>query len=235
MSLNATTFIKNRTNSISFTQQRINKILTCVIISYEKIIAKGVTFDYSKKGKVKKEDYLRNRLVDDYLEYELEVIDNGTNNFTINKETSEEYINLVDKQLHDDPIDIHIVDYALKNAWSQGSKPYFAIECKRLKTSISGYIDDTIKASKRSYSKFRLPFEGQLGFIENKNWSYINVSNKVKKNLASNTNIVTTKNIRNYSVKNKFNGSYVSNHQKINNNLFSIYHLFLDYSNLVVN
>jgi hypothetical protein len=235
MSLNATTFIKNRTNSISLTQERINKILTCVIVSYEKIITSGVIFDFSKKGKVKKEDYLRNRLVDDFLEYELEIVDNGTNNFTINKETSEEYLNLADRQLHDDPIDIHIVDYALKNAWSQASKPYFAIECKRLKTSISGYIDDIKKATKRNYSKFRLPIEGQLGFIENKNWSSKNVCDKVKKNLSSNPNIQTTNNIRSYSVKNKFSDSYVSNHTKVNNTSFSICHLFLDYSNVVIN
>ena len=235
MSLNATSFIKNRTNPISLTQKRINKILTCVIVSYEKIISNGVIFDFAKKGSVKKEDYLRNRLVDDYLEYELEIIDKGTNNFTVNKETSEEYINLVDKKLHDDPIDIQIVDYALKTSWTQASKPYFAIECKRLKTSISGYIDDIKKATKRNYSKFRLPFEGQLGFIENKNWSSKNVRDKIKKNLSSNTYIKTTNNIRSYSIKNKFNNSYISNHTKHNNTSFRIIHLFLDYSNLVVN
>lgn len=123
----------------------------------------------SKKiiGKIKKEDFLRNRLVDDYLENELYLIEGGTDRFTVNKEVSEEYRGLVDDELHNDPIDIHIVDKAQKVSWGNNTKPYFAIECKRIKSSISEYVKDTQKFTERNYSKLRLPFEGQLGFIEN--------------------------------------------------------------------
>jgi len=123
----------------------------------------------SKKiiGKIKKEDFLRNRLVDDYLENELYLIEGGTDRFTVNKEVSEEYRGLVDDELHNDPIDIHIVDKAQKVSWGNNTKPYFAIECKRIKSSISEYVKDTQKFTEPNYSKLRLPFEGQLGFIEN--------------------------------------------------------------------
>ena len=74
MILNASNYSKNR-SKFSLTQKRVEQILICVIDSYEKIIKDGVVFDYSKRGKIKHEDYLRNRLVDDYLEKELNSIE----------------------------------------------------------------------------------------------------------------------------------------------------------------
>src|SRR5690554_4919095 len=123
MSLNASNYSKNRANKLALTQKRIKNILSCTIISYERIIADGVIFDYAKKGKVKHEDYLRNRLVDDYLGDELSSVDIGTEYFTVNKEVSEEYVSFVDTELHNDPIDIHIVDKALKKSWGKDTKP----------------------------------------------------------------------------------------------------------------
>ncbi|CAA0173376.1 hypothetical protein V3A08_15285 [Tenacibaculum maritimum] len=234
MGLNASNFVKKRTSPLRLTQNRIDKIITCIITSYEDIINAKVIYDYSKIGSIKKEDYLRNRLVDDYLENELNKIEQGTNNFTINKETSEEYTSLVDGQLHDDPIDIHVVDYALKSAWKKASKPYLAIECKRLTTSVSSYVNDTKKATERTYSRVRIPFEGQLGFIENKKWDYKTVSEKVKE-LTSNSNIETTQKVKKHTIKKGFDGTYISKHKKINNTQFSVYHLFLDYSEIVIN
>lgn len=234
MKLNASNYLKNR-KRLSLTQLRVNKILACVINSHEKIISDGVVYDYSKIGSIKKEDYLRNRLVDDYLEYELSSIECGTNNFTINKETSEEYKSLLDGKFHNDPIDIHIVDYALKDSWGQKTKPYFAIECKRLTTSISSYLNDTKKATTRDYSRLRLPFEGQLGFIENGNWNHKTIVEKINKNLLSNSNIETIKQLESFIVKEKFSGSYLSEHKKKDEIQFSVFHLFLDYSKIVLN
>lgn len=234
MSMNAYNFSKNR-KRLSLTQLRIKKILICVINSYEKIISDGVVYDYSDKGRIKEEDYLRNRLVDDYLEYELSSIEIGTNNFTVNKEVSEEYRSFLDGQLHDDPIDIHIVDYALKNFWEQKTKPYFAIECKRLVNSVSGYVNDTKKATERGYSRLRLPFEGQLGFIENNSWKHNTVVGLINKNLNSNSSIETTRNLAAFVLKDNFSASYISEHMKKNKTLFSVYHLFFDYSKIICN
>jgi len=103
---------------------------------------------------IKKEDYLRNRLVDDYLENELCLFEHETDHFTVNKEVSEEYRGLVDDKLHNDPIDIHIIDKAQKNSWGKNTKPYFAIECKRLtSSSVTEYVTDTKKFTERNYTK----------------------------------------------------------------------------------
>ena len=234
MSLNAANYLKNRANKLALTKKRIKQILTCTINSYERIVADGVIFDYAKKGKVKHEDYLRNRLVDDYLENELSSIDVGTEYFTANKEVSEEYRSLVDSELHNDPIDIHIVDKALKKSWGKNTKPYFAIECKRL-GPISEYVNDTKKISERSYTRLRLPIEGQLGFIEKHGWDHKIVSDKINTNLSTNTFLTTTKSLTPFVLKSGFDGTYLSEHVKKDTSLFIVLHLFLDYSKIVLN
>lgn len=233
MNLNATSYAKNRAK-LALTQSRVEQILVCVVNSYEKIIANGVSFDYSKKGKIKYEDFLRNRLVDDYLENELSSIDIGTEYFTANKEVSEEYTSSIDDKLHNDPIDIHIVDKSLKNSWGKNTKPYFAIECKIL-GSIANYVNDTKKFTERNYSRLRLPMEGQLGFIENKKWNHKIVRDKINDKLSSNSDIETTRKLQTFALKETFNGAYKSQHKKRDKTPFSIYHIFLDYSEIILN
>lgn len=233
MNLNASIYAKNR-EKLALTRKRVKQILVCVINSYEKIITEGVVFDFKDRGKIKHEDFLRNRLVDDYLNSELSLIDIGTEYFTVNKEVSEEYTSLVDNKLHNDPIDIHIVDKGLKNSWGRNTKPYFAIECKRL-GSISEYVKDTKKFTERNHKKLRLPFEGQLGFIENPKWNHTIVKDKINDNFSKNSYIETTKQLETVVLKENFEGSYYSEHKKINKISFSVFHLFLDYSKIVLN
>lgn len=234
MSLDASNYIRNR-RKLSLSRKRIKEVLVCIINSYEKIISDGVVFDYSKRGKIKQEDFLRNRLVDDYLEYELGSLELGTERFTVNKETSEEYSNLVDNVLHNDPIDIHIVDKAQQESWGRNTKPYFAIECKRIQSSVSDYIGDTKKFTERDYTKLRLPFEGQLGFVENPSLDHISISKKINKNLSSNPEIETIKELEPHRLKDDFDASYLSLHKKKNNTAFTVFHLFFNYSKIVVN
>lgn len=238
MNSNASNFVKKRREKISLTKKQIKDILTCVISSYEKIITDKIVYDLSEKtiGKIKKEDYLRNRLVDDYLENELCLFEDGTDRFTINKEVSEEYRGLVDDKLHNDPIDIHIVDKAQKNSWGKNTKPYFAIECKRLtSSSVTEYVTDTKKFTERNYTKLRLPFEGQLAFIENPSLTHIMLSGKINKKLSSSSDIETIKQLENLMIKNGFDASYLSEHKKKDRSLFSIFHLFFDYSKIIQN
>lgn len=233
MNLNASMYVKNRAK-LALTQNRVKQILNCVINSYDKIIAEGVLFDYSERGKIKHEDFLRNRLVDDYLEKELSLIDTRTEYFTANKEVSEEYQSTIDNELHNDPIDIHIVDKSLKKSWGKDSKPYFAIECKRL-GSIAEYVNDTKKFTERNYRRLRLPFEGQLGFIENKSWNHKIVKDKINKNLSSNSDIITLKQLEPYTIKIKFDSSYSSYHKKKDKTSFKVLHLFFDYTKIILN
>lgn len=235
MSFSASGFNRSRKTVDSGTIKSIHQILICIVNSYEKIITEGVIFDYSKRGTIKHEDYIRNRLVDDYLEKELNTLNDSTIDYTVNKEVTEEYQSFIDNKLHPDPIDIQIIikDFSLKDSLTNDEgKTYFAIECKRLTTTVSEYINDIKKFTERNYIKRRLKIEGQIGFIENKSWDYSRVKWLLNQNLTNNMEINTLSNLTEYSIKSNFDGSYESIHLKKDNSKFKIYHLLLNYSDI---
>jgi hypothetical protein len=51
-------------------------------------------------------------------------------------------VSLIDKKTDNHPIDIHIVNKAQKDSWGENTKPYFAIECKRINLGFSEYVED---------------------------------------------------------------------------------------------
>ena len=61
MGLDASSFIRGRLNNSAITEKRITNILNAVINSYYKIKNDKKVFDYSTRGKIKQEDFLRNR------------------------------------------------------------------------------------------------------------------------------------------------------------------------------
>lgn len=235
MNLNASAYIKNR-KKLALTQKRVKQILVCVINSYEKIVTEGVIFDYSKRGTYSKEDFLTSELAENYLQNELNLLNINTTDFSFVSHNSEEkYYNEFDKP-RPDKIDIQIVDTALKNSLSNREKIYFAIECKRLSTTITDYVSDIEKYIKRpKYKMHRLPFEGQLGFIENARLTHQVIHKKINNNLSKNTDIETIKQLEPIILKERFESSYYSEHKKKDNTPFSIFHLFFDYSNIVLN
>lgn len=233
MGLDASQFINNRINKLSLTKSRINNILIAVIDSYQAIKIKNIVFDCSKAniGSIKQEVYLRNRLVDGFLIDELKQIKDGSTNYIVSKDSEEQYDSIRDGGKHNDPIDIQIFDSGLDVVWGV-NQAYFAIECKRFPTGgVTEYVRDIEKFTDRTYKKLRLPFEGQLGFIEKKGLTHYALSNKINNNLSSTTCMIeTNKQLDFYQVKNDFDGSYHSEHKRKNGNRFEIYHLFFDYS-----
>lgn len=236
MSLNASQFIRKRKNKISLTELRVKDILVCVINSYQKIISENKVFNYSDRGTYKPEDYLTSCLVDEFLQYELQALNSGTIEYSIaNTETKERYIGIDDKT-HPDPIDIQIIDSALKSSLSVHDKVYFAIECKRFTSgSVTQYIKDTIKFSKRKYIKTRLPFEGQIGYIEKIGLTHKTIKDTINRKLSSNSEIETLKPLEHCSIKKGFDSSYMSEHRKLDKSIFSVFHLFLNYSSNILN
>src|SRR5690606_21935952 len=115
---------------------------------------------------------------------------------------------------------------------------YFAIECKRIKSlsDTASYVDDIRKFSERNYKETRLPFEGQLAFVENESLSNDQIKKQINLKLKSHTVVRTKK----YLSKINFhppNNVYYSEHKKnfSKNELFTIYHLFFNYSKIVLN
>lgn len=214
-----------------------------VIDCYHLILKDGKKYDYSKRGKIKQEDFLRNGLVDDYMRENINLLNNSPiNEYSIenfiNKESAESYHDAEDGLLHDDKIDIKI-DYPNLKLDLKDRTAYFAIECKRIKNDAdsNAYIGDTIKVSKRSYIKGRIPYEGQIGFIENPQISHSSIYPIMNEKLKSLTDLTTIEDLHSVSLTPDFEGSYRSLHQKSNEtkDKFSVFHLFLDYSDIAVN
>jgi len=239
MGLDASRFINNRAKKHSLTLSRVNNILIAVIKSYQTIKAENVVFYYSQRGKIAKENYLRNRLVYDYLDKELKAIKDGTTNYNVTPESTEEYISEKDGLLHSDPIDIRvqIIDDGLSEVWRVEEQIYLAIECKRFTSgSVTNYVGDIEKFTNRTYRGLRLPFEGQIGFIEKEGLTHNTLFQYINKRLSSSTcTIETLKQLDFYRIKQDFDGSYHSEHKRKSGKRFEIFHLFFNYSNHIKN
>jgi len=235
MGLDASSFIRGRLNNSAITEKRITNILNAVINSYYKIKNDKKVFDYSTRGKIKQEDFLRNRFVDDFLPDQLNNINDGTFIYLPSKETNEEYYTIKDGILHNDPIDIHISIIDSTNSWNRGKRLYFAIECKRFNSgTVSAYINDIKKFTERNYTQLRLPFEGQVGFVEKANLTAPSLVKSINKRLNTKDSPITTlEALKAHTIQEHFDSSYKSKHQKLNKTNFEIFHLFLDYSELI--
>lgn len=236
MNINADNF---KIHSSRVIESHVRKILRYTIDCYQLILKDGKKYDYKEAGKIKPEDFLRNGLVDDYMRKNIKLLNcNPIDQYTIiNKEATESYYSTDDKLFHDDKIDIKI-DYPALKRDSENDSVYYAIECKRFtKTSdASNYIGDTIKFSQRIYKEKRLPFEGQIGFIENSKISHSSIFSIINEKLKSNSDkLVTHKELAPTIIKSNFDGVYKSLHEKANESKdkFSVFHLFFDYNNII--
>jgi len=244
MSSSAANFIQNRTFSI--TQNRIKCILSYVCECYRLCAIEKTTDPYSislvrAKSTIPFEDFLKFELIDNYLN-----VNNHILNAKISRleevhfasETQERYIDTDDKE-KPDKIDIYVNRIGLQNQWkSKNDNIYLAIECKRIKqlSDTTAYVGDIEKMTNRNYKNVRLPFEGQLAFIENPRLNHTVVSNTINDKLKKSITIKTNKYLILEKLHSKINSTYVSGHLKnFNGKLpFWIYHLLLDYSKMVI-
>jgi len=206
----------------------------------------GKRYDYRKRGKIKKEDFLRDGLVDDYLNktsnknyFKQFISDNPNVEIYFQREEKQNY--LEQDILAEDKIDITVKETKLSEVLIEdvSDEIKFAIECKRINKSqsFSEYVKDIYKFTSRQYNTYRLPYEGQIAFIENSSLNYPIVSNKINDRLKSDSTIATVQFLENKTIDSQFNGSFHSVHKKnfgIQNN-FSIYHLMFNYSKIVIN
>jgi hypothetical protein len=206
------------------------------------LVADGSKYNLStikETSTYKIEDYISNELVDKYLKMNLHLInDSELNKIIITKQSEELYIHAIDKKEKPDKIDIYITNLNLNELLEGNSpQPYFAIECKRIRkhSCIKEYVSDIRKFCNREYRLTRLPFEGQIAFIENPEFNVEYVSTEINKELKLQNDISTRKYLEKELLLSGFNDSYHSIHLKnfTPYNPFDIYHLFLNYSSIV--
>lgn len=237
-------FVSRRRHSI--TESRIENVIWYIGECY--ILLLNNNQKYSKQevknnSTIPFEDFLRFRLVEDYLvnnKHLLKGKASQLNEINFTPETQKEYIDKKDGKCKPDKIDIFINRIGLNDTWGlPDEKIYFAVECKRIKNlyDTTPYIGDIVKFSNREYTELRLPFEGQIGFIESNSITHSDIKNNINDKLQQEKCLVTDMPLKSYVLNEKISCTYISKHKRNigNKEQFSIFHLLLDYSNIVVN
>jgi len=226
------------------TEFRIQQILQYVIYCYLQILTDKKIYNYLEKGKIPKEEFLRNGLVNDYLQksynkeyFKQHISDNPSVEITFHTEETMTYIDKSTNLPSTDKIDIAVCESILQSIWSKKTEDEirFAIECKRIEnlSDAKNYVGDIYKFCNRPYVYTRLPFEGQIAFIENQDIKHITLSNKINDMLKNHNSIITDSMLDTIVLNDKFDGTYLSKHQRnTSKEKFSIYHLLFYYSNI---
>lgn len=235
-------------NLNKLTEYRIQLIIKYIIYCYQKTLADNKKYDYSKRGKISKENYVRNGLVNDYLAktnnkeyYKQYISDNPFVEITFHPEETKTYIDSFTNKEREDKIDISIFESEIQKIWSEKTDDEikFAIECKRINdyNDCNEYIKDIKKFTERNHTTFRLPIEGQLAFIETSSLNHNLIAENINKKLEKNSYILTLDCLKHYQIYDLFQGSYKSRHRKKiqEKDPIIIYHLLLDYSSIIIN
>jgi len=250
----ATIFVQNRRNSNA--RKLFLKVVGYFAYCYQKIIQDKVTYSESyvkQHTSSQLEDYLKKRLVHDYLrkrENKLayqEIISaqisrrfNGLENLLFYSEPEEEFVqNEIERR---DKIDILVANLGLSDNWNDVDREslHFVFECKRLLNTRKSdeYLSDTVKFIQRSYSSFRFPFNGMLGFVEKGTIPVLEIIEDIEKRLSNHTIIKSIKSgnkILQFVEIDSFDFCRLSQHQhNSQNSEIEVIHLFFDYSGVIV-
>jgi hypothetical protein len=243
MNENAHKFTEKR--AIKLSKKRFIQVVEYVVFCYN-LLKKDNEQNkicYSKKKKPKSiafENWLKIRFVEDYLQQykghlacysQIEKI-------RFDYETVKTYIDPTG-EIREDKIDVFISNLGLQEYWGTVTEEniYFALECKRLKNTShnADYVTDIQKFVERQHI-FRFPFEGMIGFVEKSSISIDAIINDINERIRSHSGIVTTQELTYFPIHENFHYCRFSKHCKSRPKRISIevYHLFFDYSNLIV-
>jgi hypothetical protein len=221
----------------------VSEIMRYVIDCYLVMITDKPIFsksEFKETTTYKFEDYLSDKLVDNYLRIRKKEYFTSTqlSRIIFTKQSAENYRNFNTNKEQPDLIDVYITGLNLHEELCSNPEPYLAIECKRFykSNSVDEYIDDIRKFTEREYNLTRLPFEGQLAFIESQKYAHnITVKNICQK-LQFHPSITTIQLLKPKQFHEKFNASYSSRHRRNfgAKEIFKVYHLFFDYTEIVV-
>ncbi len=222
----------SKSNSEFYVIKSFKKLLSAVIICYqESLLSENPKFEND-------ENYLRNMLVDDYLQNPDIKEDLQINNFYFIAEPAK-----IEKRKEVGYLDIMIIVEGL--SFSGGKNNYFTFECKRLDGESplnSEYVKEGIHRFISEKYPTNLGRNGMIGFIvkpcdieQNKD----KINNLISKS-GTNTEIIEVRNntlitLTKTNILQSFDFSYISNHQTIiGKKLFELHHLMLDYSQNIV-
>lgn len=224
------------------------EVLNYFVYSYRQMLNDKEQYskqDCEVKTTFKFEDYLKWNFVKKYLQNEQNKIKSGIKEIaylSFQFETEKEYIQ--DETIKTDKIDIFISNLGLNTSWNNEVKEdhYFAFECKRLKNTRKNneYITDIEKFVQRDYwqTGFRFPFNGLIGFVEKSTTLLEKIINDIDIKLKNHNKIKSFKNkgiiLDKYPIYD-FDRCHLSKHRHNSVSIIiEVYHLFFDYSSIIV-
>lgn len=236
--LNARLFSKRREQKQSFKQ--FHDVLRLIIFCYRKKLQEKDTVSLSEiheKTGITPEDYLKYRLVKDYLRIYKRLFPAIAHLYFL-YETGE-YDREKEKETFND---IAVYSIAIARAWKLSEDHddedyYFSFECKRLRDLGKNqlYIDQGIRKYVENAYARAMPFAGMIGFVEKGDIVRIIDGINLRLSRLSQTGELTTiETLRFFKVEDDFEFSDSSKHERIQNSPISLYHLFLDYSALLL-
>ncbi len=253
-------------SDIQTLRSRFRIVMRYVLYCYSSMIENKISYSKKEWAKLSKdnkfEDYLREKLVDDYLETEQHKDEfvattqsyHNIHEIYFSKENEETYKDS-NGQKGKNKNDIYVLVTNLKRhsrnsmeyddrerlgKMKNSRKAWFQIECKILDNSSSqhdAYIEDIHKFLDRTYEDTEaMPFGGQIAFI--KKGEIMDSVNKINTKLAEKSEIGTIQNLMYFEMALllpfPFQFSFQSIHQHRLGHKFDIYHLLLDYRNIIV-
>lgn len=134
-------------------------------------------------------------------------------------------------------IDIKVGNVTLKFSGNAEESIYYAFECKRLNDSnYASYIDEGIlRFIYGKYSK-NMSFAGMIGYFEITGHDIENIVKKINTNLDNKFKkgkLDKKCSLNKYEIQDDFENSYISNHERKKTHSIDLYHLILDYSNII--
>lgn len=215
-------------------------VIDCYLVMLEEKPQYSIS-DVDETTTYKFEDYLSDCFVDDYLRTNREKYFSQTqlSQIIFTKQSSERYFDHKTRLYKFDFIDIYVTRLNLDNELCSNPEPYLAIECKRFykSSSVDEYIDDIRKFTERDYYLARLPFEAQIAFIESPKYAHNITVGNINQKLQNHPSIKTIQSLKPNQFHQNFDASYSSRHERNfgEKNVFTVYHLFFDYTKIVVN
>jgi hypothetical protein len=234
--LEAGRFTKQREQRQLFKQ--FHEAMRLIVFCYKKVL-NTESFDLleiHKKKRVKPEDYLKYNLTNHLkknkkffpgIEHLLFLPETGE--YDEDKETESSNDIAI---FNTDPGFIRGVDEDLTH-----EDYYFSFECKRLKNLGKNrlYIQQGIKRYvENSYAR-AMPFAGMIGFVEAGDITAI--KNDINCRLGGwdeKGELTTMELLRFFKIEEDFEYSYSSKHERVKNTCIRLYHIFLDYTPVIL-
>jgi hypothetical protein len=240
--MNDKEFVRNRANK----KARQLFLLVVDYISFCHEIQKNDNPTYSQQQAIewkyngKLEDYITYMFVDNYLkQYRSRFYNKEILKLRFKSQINEEYTKSNETQQREDRIDIYVYNLPLNpEVWGvQPEDLYFAFESKILggkNHSISNYLTDTIKFVSRNYTKHRFYSESMLIYVRNDYdlFNFVGQTNTI----LQEEKYRTVQNLQQFILGNStIPYCYHSRHSKdfAPYQEIEIFHLFLDYTNMV--